>query len=692
MAEAGAAVTVRKSGSARWALMRHHVPRIGLLACGLLALVVVRAHEPPSGLLAHFPFDGDLADATGNGFSAETIGRGDEPPAPLRTAEGRFGTALAFDGTSALRVPLDLHFELYPQITVTGWVYREREDSRGTLIGTGRGHGPEVTLVKGDMFSPHSNGRHLAHDAIREGRWYFFAATWDYQSGLQRLNWRARSSEEAFDVTDLKAPAQDLWIGARNDRSSFAEALRIDDVRIYGRVLSEQEIVGLRLGPDDTRVATGSREGNRPAESIHDRIGRVPDSAEQRAQSIGDDLDAIADGAQSAGSDAQAGQNDTVSRHSVVIDGSAQPGRTRYTIRASGRIEAVDGQLDGFEVTRNANDEVLDGVATGIVGSASDGFHVYGDIDGISLDDPTAADVYIDGQPLPQFQLATYSQQAHASLPEAQEGDPCGSADCSEMTTQWFLERVEFANEPSGDVQACGGFATVFNPLWAQNRDLILGALNSTTSGPVCQALTIPATAYATNRQLREQNRVAGTPCETADDLREQLMTASQTGRVDRSLTCAGGFILGRVWENCSSNEGGLGNVPDDLLSWYNNWLTDDGPASLGARAIEVGQDNTGTLLAPGNRRWFTPTVAQSNELSLRIDREDGNARTVARICKVDATNRFTFIDELSFDRVGTHVYTLEDVGGHFITVFLQTDGGITNTGRRFQYTLSLAP
>ncbi|WP_405231120.1 zinc metalloprotease [Lentisalinibacter salinarum] len=85
-------------------------------------------------------------------------------------------------------------------------------------------------------------------------------------------------------------------------------------------------------------------------------------------------------------------------RHRVVIDGSRKPGRTSYRILATGGLHKVDGKIDGFDATINSNDRIRRNEAAGLVGSAIDGYYVFGRIEGITLDDPGAADVYVDGQ------------------------------------------------------------------------------------------------------------------------------------------------------------------------------------------------------------------------------------------------------------------------------------------------------
>lgn len=441
------------------------------------------AHEPPSGLLAHFTFDGTFDDATGNGFTAEVLAReGDAPVAPA-LVEGRFGRAVEFDGDYALIIPLDLHYELYPQVTITGWMYLEEEDARGALIGTSSGDGPRLQVINDDLFATHSEGRNRANNALRAGRWMFFAGSWDYETGTMRLSWRARSQTEMFDVDELAPPGQEVYIGALNDALTQAAAdVRVDDIRIYGRYLSDDELVGLRLGPPDERISGPARpdvsgagpqvdpsqadvelpssQDERtltPTEAAALAEGAVPEGVTEEASALvasqlepsealraqqeyerrrdalldaASDSDSgtvspetvdlprpgagTSDGPTLTGSETNTDYEDLGAadpnlfaldeseldriRLTVVFDGSAGSGRTGYTFVAGGLVEKASGDVDGFEASVNEEDTIRDRTVTGAVGTGVDAYYVYGSVESVSLDDPQAADVYVDGE------------------------------------------------------------------------------------------------------------------------------------------------------------------------------------------------------------------------------------------------------------------------------------------------------
>ncbi|MCS4503930.1 hypothetical protein NYO91_07555 [Arhodomonas aquaeolei] len=84
--------------------------------------------------------------------------------------------------------------------------------------------------------------------------------------------------------------------------------------------------------------------------------------------------------------------------HTVVIDGGAAAGRTGYRLVAGRFVQPVDGRVAGRRVSIDSNDTARGRRAEGSVSSGADGFRVYGDVRSVSLDNPAAARVYVDGR------------------------------------------------------------------------------------------------------------------------------------------------------------------------------------------------------------------------------------------------------------------------------------------------------
>ncbi|WP_405242161.1 serine hydrolase [Lentisalinibacter salinarum] len=263
-----------------------------------------RAHERPTGLLAHFTFEDTrepskaprppgasamLEDRSGNGFHAEIVAEDGDLDRDSLRRESRFGDAVGFGGHAALVVPVDVHYELYPVVTIAGWLYVENENARGFLIGTDGGDGPALRVSGRSLIAEHSGGRNQVNKVLRPGRWIFFAALWDYADGTMRLTWGARSKEETFGTGNLKPPGQDVILGARNHRlASPAEGVRLDEIRIFGRRLNERELDTLRDQQPGETYSAEQPELTYPGADKDDPANHIADQG-----SIDDDLPGV---------------------------------------------------------------------------------------------------------------------------------------------------------------------------------------------------------------------------------------------------------------------------------------------------------------------------------------------------------------------------------------------------------------
>lgn len=205
---------------------------------------------------AWYPFDGNLNDASGNGYAGLTIPAADAP-AP-QFVEGRNGQALRLTGGTAMRSFLDLHYDFCPQVTITGWFRLPSFAASGNqyVFSTGSGIGPGL-YVSGGTLRIEATGNGMTYrDAVRSGdTWHFFAVSYDYGAGTYTLTWRDRTVSE--DMGPLSYSVEDaFWVGTFNDRMSYtAGDLLIDDLRVHGSVLSADEIRALATAATTTTTS-----------------------------------------------------------------------------------------------------------------------------------------------------------------------------------------------------------------------------------------------------------------------------------------------------------------------------------------------------------------------------------------------------------------------------------------------------
>lgn len=227
----------------------------------LLALLVIAAQASAQDRCnAHFTFDGNVRDSGGNAHHGLVIMAGGGT-GKATYVEGKSGQALLLDGTSAVRASVDLDQEACPQVTVTAWIKigQTLPTGRGRLISTGSGHGPGLTAAGESLILNGTANGIYARKAIRANSdWMFIAGVFDYTNGLYRLQWRNRSESKPIG-SNPRRPDDALWIGAFNDgMSEAASGIAIDDVRVYGKALTENELAEIQAGAGSTPGGEGT--------------------------------------------------------------------------------------------------------------------------------------------------------------------------------------------------------------------------------------------------------------------------------------------------------------------------------------------------------------------------------------------------------------------------------------------------
>lgn len=211
----------------------------------LLANAVLACEAFAGPCDAYYPFDGTLADASGNGYDGLMITREGDEPGPPQFVDGRFGRALHVTGGNAMRAFLDLHYDACPQFTFTAWFQLPSLGQSGNqyIVSTGTGGNPGIR-VSGKSLIVSGQGNGLGQsDAVRDASsWFFVAAVYDYKARTYTLYWRNRSQEGKLSESPY-APEDSFWVGTNNDSmSGTAGSLYVDDLRIYGRALSADEV------------------------------------------------------------------------------------------------------------------------------------------------------------------------------------------------------------------------------------------------------------------------------------------------------------------------------------------------------------------------------------------------------------------------------------------------------------------
>ncbi len=214
-----------------------------------------------AGLQAHYEFEGNTNDSSGNARHGAGIG-------PTFVA-GKIGQAVNLDGLDYVEITGYKGILGSSAVTVTAWV---RTSSTGTtdtgLDSTNAivGWGPDVAgerfgfrVDAGRLRAEHAGGNVQGDTLVSDGGWHHVAVTVQenvtisYPDVILYLDGnddtRPTTDPDVFNIT----AAEDVSIGRRpasNDRFFLGQ---IDDVRIYDRALTQEEVAWLagRIEPFD---------------------------------------------------------------------------------------------------------------------------------------------------------------------------------------------------------------------------------------------------------------------------------------------------------------------------------------------------------------------------------------------------------------------------------------------------------
>jgi hypothetical protein len=201
-----------------------------------------------TGLEAHYEFEGTTNDSSGNGRHGTAMG------GPVFVA-GKVGQAINLDGVDDF-VEITGYKGVVgdgsetPPWTVTAWI---RTNGNGEVVGwgsTGNGNRMEFRINDGRTRAEGGGGNTQGDTSINDGGWHHIAVTVQpnsvYSSGIDlwsdgRLDTRSNSDPDPWHPTADFA----VKIGIRYNGSGRQFTGAIDDVRIYNRVLTEEEIAWL---------------------------------------------------------------------------------------------------------------------------------------------------------------------------------------------------------------------------------------------------------------------------------------------------------------------------------------------------------------------------------------------------------------------------------------------------------------
>ena len=222
----------------------------------------IPSYVPKNGLVGWWPFNGNANDESGNGNNGTVNG------ATLTTdRNGTANRAYSFDGVSNfIKVANSLSLDIIgSEITISYWLLSNNEVSDANYKGISKG-GYQVGSGYEFMFrnsysgdngvihltgGPGMQGSHINFDMnVASGKWIHLGVTYKNGTVMFFVDGKLQTGISTNLKSNFVSNKDDLFIGKRNPSNDWAGLLKgkLDDIAIYNRALTEQEISSLYLG------------------------------------------------------------------------------------------------------------------------------------------------------------------------------------------------------------------------------------------------------------------------------------------------------------------------------------------------------------------------------------------------------------------------------------------------------------
>ena len=198
------------------------------------------------GLVAYYPFNGNANDESGNGNDGEVKGA-----TPTTDRHGKENKAYRFDGVSTISTPQNNFPKGDNPRTVSIWFLAPKQQTNNpisVLWGAGKeeygGKTTSIQIWSSSSISIDTWGNPIVvklPNAINNSRWNNF--TWSYSEGVSKSYLNGSLVEEKERTIDTEYDFSVIGGNSYSNKERFTG--KIDDLRIYNRALSADEISAL---------------------------------------------------------------------------------------------------------------------------------------------------------------------------------------------------------------------------------------------------------------------------------------------------------------------------------------------------------------------------------------------------------------------------------------------------------------
>jgi hypothetical protein len=222
-----------------------------LLFLGLVAFTAASARA--DGLLALYPFNGSLADASGSGKTAHDTGT------PTFATGAPFGgKAIVFDGSgkAIVRAPLNISPVALPQITMGAWVNaRSIATPQYGIISNDDGNfdrtlGIDTRPVASSVvWSSFVGGTVVGSVQVTTGKWYFIAVSYDQIPMPGKYTFYVNNGSKTVTLTgaddfDTDSHTDAVSIGCNPSFDSFFTG-KVANAFFYKGILTAKQIAAI---------------------------------------------------------------------------------------------------------------------------------------------------------------------------------------------------------------------------------------------------------------------------------------------------------------------------------------------------------------------------------------------------------------------------------------------------------------
>ena len=247
--------------------------KLKLLACALVIgfTAGLANADIESDLIAHWEFEegtGTTVSDSANNNVGEFAGAG----TTWETGHGE-GTALQFSGIGYVAITMDETItpgmEDLTELTISAWVCLSEDNSGWGTIGFkgDLGYGICLHSDKRTFYYVHKSwkepGDPLTSSTVMDpGVWYHVAGTFNGTKDCLYVNGILEASQD-ITIPVSNNPGEPFWIGNTKDYpNSYLKDGKVDDLRIYNRGLTAEEVMELMIGDPDFNFPPDINAGN----------------------------------------------------------------------------------------------------------------------------------------------------------------------------------------------------------------------------------------------------------------------------------------------------------------------------------------------------------------------------------------------------------------------------------------------